>query len=59
MEEKSVVSAEITEALRRAIKSHAALRGETLNQFITRALQATLQSDKEQAAGGPVVKEGE
>ncbi|HEY0467558.1 MAG TPA: hypothetical protein VGC79_25330 [Polyangiaceae bacterium] len=51
MEEKSVLNAEIPETLRRMVKSHAALKGQTVSEFVTAALQrAVTELDQTEAA---------
>ncbi len=53
MDERSVLNAEIPETLRRLVKSHAALRGQTVSEFVTIVLQrAVAELDQTEAATG-------
>ena len=54
MEDKSPLNAEVPEAIRRAAKSCAALRGETLSEFVTRALQQAVEESAQTAPNGPL-----
>jgi len=42
VEDKSVLNAEIPEGLRRQVKSHAALSGVTVSEFVAVALQKAI-----------------
>ena len=42
MEEKSILNAEVPEALRRAVKAQAALEGRTVSEFVADALRRAI-----------------
>ena len=50
MEDRSVLNVEIPETLRRKIKSHSALRGTTVTEFVTELLQKSVTEIEAQEA---------